>query len=320
MKDHRIYNERLVNRGEILISKEAIGNWDNELAVMMNRGKEGRRPYAYLESFMRMVAHSMFYFRLPYRQMEGLLRTYNCNNCNGNNCNCKGIFPMIPDYTSIQRRICKLEKEIRCQERRKRRAGNNSIILAIDSTGISVTNRGQWMRSKWGRKGHTESRGFLKIHVASDMHTGEVLALRITDDRTPDCRCLEGLVSDARKTGVAISCVMADGAYDSRQIFSFLDEMGIDPVIRVHRNSVAATNRDCPARMNAVMRQANGAYDRWRDSASYGMRWTVESVFSSLKRMFGEAVRSRNKENMATELMLKIGLYNRFVREMVSAG
>ena len=45
MKDHRIYNERLVNRGEILISKEAIGNWDNELAVMMmNRGKEGR-PY-----------------------------------------------------------------------------------------------------------------------------------------------------------------------------------------------------------------------------------------------------------------------------------
>ena len=200
---------------------------------MMNCGKEGR-PYAYPESFMRIMAHSMFYFRLPYRQMEGLLRTYNscnsnsCNSCNS--CNSKGIFPMIPDYTSIQRRVCKLEEEIRCQERR-RRTGNNSI-LAIDSTGISVTNRGQWMRSKWGRKnGHTQSRGFPRIHVASDMHTGEVLALKVTDDRTPDCRCLEGLVSDARKAGVAISRVMADDAYDSRQIFSFLDEMGIDPVI-----------------------------------------------------------------------------------------
>ena len=73
--------------------------------------------------------------------------------------------------------------------------------------------------------------------------------------------------------------------------------------------------------MVSVMLQASGAYDRWRDSVSYGMRWAVESVFSSLRRMFGEeAVRSRNKENMMTELMPRIGLYNRFVREMASAG
>ena len=152
---------------------------------------------------MRIIAHSMLYFRLPYRQMEGLLRTYNCNgnNCNGNNgnnnCNGKGIFPMIPDYTSIQRRACKLEEKIRCQGGgRKRTGNNNSIILAIDdSTGISVTDRGHQMRSKWGRKnGHTQSSGFPKIHIASDMHTGKVLALRITDDRTHDYRCLEGRI------------------------------------------------------------------------------------------------------------------------------
>ena len=111
-------------------------------------------------------------------------------------------------------------------------------------------------------------------------------------------------VSDAGKAWAGISRVIADGAYDSRQIFSFLDGMDIDPVIRVHRNSVASANRDCPARMNAVMQQANGAYDRWRDSVSYAMRWAVESVFSSLKRMFGEeAVRSRNKKNMTTGMM-----------------
>ena len=48
----------------------------------------------------------------------------------------------------------------------------------------------------------------------------------------------------------------------------------------------------------------------------------AESAFSSLKRMFGgEAVRSKNKENMTTELMPKIGLYNRrFVRKMAYAG
>ena len=76
MKDHSIYNERLVSKSEILTSKKIIGNWDNELAVMMNRGK-AERQYAYPESFMRMVAYTiMLYFRLSYRQMKELLRTY----------------------------------------------------------------------------------------------------------------------------------------------------------------------------------------------------------------------------------------------------
>ena len=114
--------------------------------------------------------------------------------------------------------------------------------------------------------------------------------------------------------------IMADGAYDSRQIFSYLDDLGIDPAMRVHRNSVVSANRDCPARMNAVMRQTD-VYDMWRDSVSYGMRWIAESVFSSLKRMFGEeAARSRNKDNMMTELMPRTEPYDRFVRKMASAG
>ena len=35
------------------------------------------------------------------------------------------------------------------------------LIIAIDSTGIKVTNRGQWMRDKWNIK----KKEYLKIHV-----------------------------------------------------------------------------------------------------------------------------------------------------------
>ena len=49
MINHSLYNERLVNRGEILISKEAIGNWDNELVVVMNRGKEDVTSYSQIQ-------------------------------------------------------------------------------------------------------------------------------------------------------------------------------------------------------------------------------------------------------------------------------
>ena len=82
----------------------------------MNCGKNGR-PYQYHELFM---VYAMFYFRLPYRQMEGLLQSYHS-------------ICMAPDYTMVQKRVCTMAAGIRG----RRRAGG--IVLAIDSTGIKVT-------------------------------------------------------------------------------------------------------------------------------------------------------------------------------------
>jgi hypothetical protein len=53
-------------------------------------------------------------------------------------------------------------------------------------------------------------------------------------------------------------------------------------------------------------------YSKWSASVSYGSRWIVESVFSAIKRMFGEEVRSKKKRNIMQELILKASLYNRF--------
>ena len=60
----------------------------------------------------------------------------------------------IPHYSTISRRINKLEIKI------NEKLGND-IVIALDSTGIKVANRGEWMRHKW----HVR-KGYLKIHVA----------------------------------------------------------------------------------------------------------------------------------------------------------
>ena len=125
----------------------------------MNRGKNGR-PYLYPESFMRMAAYALFYFRLPYRQMEGLLRSY-------------GRLPRVPDYTSIHRRVCRMAAKLKGSGTGR---GGRGITLAIDSTGIKVT---KWMRTKWVRGRRERYRGFLKIHVAVDADTGTVLAAKL---------------------------------------------------------------------------------------------------------------------------------------------
>ena len=55
------------------------------------------------------------------------------------------------------------------------------IIISVDRTGIKVTNRGQWMNEKWNIQ--IEKEGYLKIHVAVNIKTKEILALEVTDEK-----------------------------------------------------------------------------------------------------------------------------------------
>ena len=60
----------------------------------------------------------------------------------------------------------------------------------------------------------------------------------------------------------------------------------------------------------SVLAQRNDI-QKWKDSVSYGQRWIVETVFSCLKRMFGEYVYSVKLKNMIQEMILKASLYNK---------
>ena len=73
----------------------------------------------------------------------------------------------IPHYITISRRINKLEIKI------NEKLGND-IVIALDSTGIKVANRGEWMQHKW----HVRKKGYLKIHVAAvDIKKKRILSL-----------------------------------------------------------------------------------------------------------------------------------------------
>jgi len=50
-----------------------------------------------------------------------------------------------------------------------------------------------------------------------------------------------------------------------------------------------------------------------RQSVSYGKRRISETVFSVIKRTFGEYMYSAKIENMVKEIMLKASLYNKMI-------
>jgi hypothetical protein len=54
---------------------------------------------------------------------------------------------------------------------------------------------------------------------------------------------------------------------------------------------------------------------KWKKKRKYGQRWmTKETVFSSIKRMFGEYTSANRFQNMVKEVTMKMSLYNLFRR------
>ncbi|HXG06161.1 MAG TPA: transposase [Nitrososphaera sp.] len=112
---------------------------------------------------------------------------------------------------------------------------------------------------------------------------------------------------------------MADGAYDSRKNFRFLYKAGIGPVIKVRSNSSFNSNGCIPRKLVlllvlvVVVEQQRGVKKWKKKKHGYGMRWIAESAFSSIKRTFGEYVRSVRWKNIVNELLLKASIYNMFM-------
>ena len=127
------YNKSIVRRGEILIGFDVVDNWDTELKEM-NRDNVGE-PFHYPNTFLLLLGYAKVYFHLPYRQTEGIAQGH-----------AKGKVPSIPDYSTISRRINR--PDIKINGNKSMEFEDDYIVIAIDSTGIKVTNRGQWMRDK----------------------------------------------------------------------------------------------------------------------------------------------------------------------------
>lgn len=281
------YNESLVRRGEIILDFDVIDSWDNELDNM-NDGKEGA-CYRYPNSFVQLLGYMRAYFHLPYRQTEGVVRVYTGSKVRS-----------IPDYSTINRRVNKLDIRI------NKRIGND-IVIVLDSTGIKVTNRGEWLPHKWNIR-----KGYLKIHVAVDVKKKKIVSLEVTTEEVYDGMMLKKLIENAAAENNNVKRVIADGAYDSKENFRYLFDNDIEAAIKVRKNSSANKITDSHPRKIVVQQQLKN-FEKWKDSVSYGYRWIAETVFSSIKRMFGEYVSARKYSNMVKEMMLKASLYNTFI-------
>jgi len=273
------YNEKLVKRGWFYLSTDFLKNWNKELKGM-NKGKNGR-PYMYPETFIQFCGLLYTFLHLPYRQLEGYLQALS------------GFIPELrsADYTTLWYRISDLKLNVPIPE--------NEIVVAVDSTGIKVTNRGEWMREKHG----VERRGWIKVHIAIDVETKRPVTFEITDERTPDSDMVRPLLEN-----VLLNDALMDGAYDKEEVFEFMKEKGVTlPGIKIRKNAKIDPGTQ---RADSVLEFKKYGYDSWKKVHHYGMRWAAESVISAIKRIFGESVRASSTEGMFKEVKRSLCFYS----------
>ena len=144
----------------------------------MNKGKE-RATYRYPNSLILLLATALHvYLLLPYRQLKGFLKVMSAH---------IQELREVPDYTIMWWRVVRVKVQELNSEVNPQKV-EDVITIAVDSTGIKVTNRGEWIRDKWKKR-----RGFIKIHVAVNIKTKKIVSMDVTKEDVFDGKMLKPL-------------------------------------------------------------------------------------------------------------------------------
>jgi transposase len=188
--------------------------------------------------------------------------------------------------------------------------------FAPDSTGVRTTSFGAWIGEK-----HGDGRRniWLKAHALAGTKTHIIARVSITDKDGADNPEFEPLIRGAREVGLSLKEVYADKAYSARLNYALAEELGFDLYVPFKSNATAkVTSRGSNrgegrhSTHSVLWRKAFLFFQMHREEfeAKYHQRSNVESVFSALKRKFGETLRSKNPTAQMNELLAKVLAYN----------
>ena len=151
--------------------------WERDL-LEQNKGKVGR-PFKYSDSMMSFIALWKATVGESYRDCSGYL-----GKAFGED--------RAPDYTTVWRRTGNAMPVFEHDPQFTLKEG--VLRVAVDSTGIANSNRGEWIRVRWNVK-----RGFFKLHVLVDLDTRRILAFALSDMNGGDAAHLPLLLNQLMK-------------------------------------------------------------------------------------------------------------------------
>lgn len=300
VKNWPAYNAGLKKRGSITLwvnPHELKNSWKAD----SNKNPEDKRCI-YSSSFIQVLILLKNVYCLAYRQgtgfFESILSLTNLN------------LP-VPCYTTLCRRARKMKIDLAVAERLRQ---GEDLHLALDGSGLKVFGQGEWQTRTHGK---SKRRTWVKIHIALDVNTKEIVCTKLTDSKTTDGSVLGDLLDGIDQKG-KIGKVYGDGAYDQRQCYEHVKSKGGRSIFRMRKDAKLeyekdGTLKDTERNQNLLEMKKKGL-KAWKKDSTYHQRSLVENAFFRLKSVFPPKVYSRTFDRQEVETQVKCAILNRMIQ------
>jgi hypothetical protein len=286
------YDASLRQRGSLTVwfTEEAIAAWRAE----PRRTRGGQPHYSALAIRTALTLRAVF--RLALRQTEGLISSI---------LHLLGLDLAVPDHSTLSRRAETLEVPKPCSHSR------GPVHLLVDSTGVRLCGPGEWLIEKHGTR---RRRSWRKLHIGVDAETGQILASELTTSDVDDGTLVEPLLDQIPGP---IASFTGDGAYDQEGVYATVTQRHPDADVIIPPRSTAVPSEMAERAPTQRDRHLQSITEHgrigWQKASGYTRRALVESAIGRLKRVIGDALRSRTDRRRTTEVAIAIHALNRML-------
>lgn len=173
--------------------------------------------------------------------------------------------------------------------------------FAIDSTGFSTNKFTKWIDEKYGTV-HQKCE-WIKAHALVGTKTNVITAAFVGDHHSADSPQLADLLKQTAQ-GFTVRELSGDKAYLSANNLELVEKTGGVPYIPFKVNCVVGKTPLWDKMFHYFQMR------REEFLQHYHRRSNVESTFSAVKRVFGDAVRSKTPTAMLNEVLAKLVCFN----------
>lgn len=281
------YNKELVQRGSLTFLV------DPDLFKRQKiKGQRGR-PLEFSNALITMLVMIKNHHRCSYRFLEDFVKSILALS--------NQTVP-VPTYSLICKRATHIKSAL------PRLSDCHSEIIILDASGVKVYGEGEW---KVKIHGKSRPRKWLKLHVAIDAQTQEIVAEITTESTVADSTMTQSLLN---QVDGLIKTTIGDGAYDHINAREAIRRRGSKALIPPPKNARYKSTKDDRDKALSVIEGLGGnehARSSWRKLMGYSYRALVETAFSRMKRLFGDRLFSKNLEKQAIENRLRCVILNK---------
>lgn len=305
-----------IARVDFYLSKEAINDWYYSEA----REPGGKKIYS--DYVIELCLLMKEFYGLGYRQTQGFISSIlSMSGC---------IELLSPNYTTLSRRCENLSVNLKNKVKfnlNKIRGRKSSLVVAVDSTGLSLYDYSDWHYLKHKQQKTKNIDRWRKLHIAINVDSGEILSAIPSNSKAYDGRYLAPLLDDVDED---IDAICADMAYDNLDCRKIMMQRKAKQLVPPRRKAqkynessyykkVVKDKDILKERDEAIKDIRNNklqtkdlekARSLWKKKVGYHQRSLVETTMYQIKAHCGDKLTNKKEKTRNVQSLIKCKVVN----------